>query len=343
MSSTGGSSHMTTDRATGSLKELTLRSHDLALLASSSNYDLTNSADRLQSTYDLQRLFLQIVRIFEPDLFIEAGAKDAGISRRARTFLPSARVVAFEANPFTHRRFDVMHDNAAVGVEYLHLALSEQAGTVTFNLLAAEDGTPAADGNGSLLRHEAPPNGFVEVNVEAVTLDGFFGDSFTQCALWIDVEGASKQVLSGAESVLDRASVLIIELEDRAFWGQEWLRPQIYSYLYDRGLVPVARDFQARYLYNVIFVRESLLETDRLRWALALHSSFSGRPVRVAAPAPAPAPASSRRRPPQPAPASVAAEPSLAPTAAGGPSGSLARDLASAVRQVLRERRAARR
>ncbi|SDP53402.1 methyltransferase, FkbM family [Pedococcus dokdonensis] len=335
MSPAATSSQPSTDVSRVSLKELTLRSHDLTLLASSSNYDLTSAADRLQSTYDLQRLFLQIVRIFEPDLFIEAGAKDAGISRRARTFLPQARVVAFEANPFTHRRFGAMHDNAAVGVEYLHLALSETAGTVQFNLLAEADGTPAADGNGSLLRHEAPPNGFVEVNVEAVTLDGFFGDSFTQCALWIDVEGASKQVLSGAESVLDRASVLIIELEDRAFWGQEWLRPEIYSYLYDRGLVPVARDFQARYLYNVVFVRESLLDTDRLRWALALHASFADRPVRLAAPEPArPAAAAPPARAPGAVPASAAP--------GTGPSASLAGELYGAVRQVLRDRRARR-
>ena len=57
-----------------------------------------------------------------PDLFIEAGAKDACASRRFREGLPDARVVAFEANPFTFKRFKKKIDYPAEGVEYVHRA-----------------------------------------------------------------------------------------------------------------------------------------------------------------------------------------------------------------------------
>jgi hypothetical protein len=81
-------------------------------------------------------------------------------------------------------------------------------------------------------------------------------------------------VLTGGVATLERAAVVMVEVEDRAFWGAEqWLRPDVVSHLYDRGLVPVARDFQSRYQYNIVFVRADLLDVDRVRWALTLFTS----------------------------------------------------------------------
>jgi len=83
----------------------------------------------------------------------------------------------------------------------------------------------------------------------------------------------------------------MVEVEDRALWhGGQWMRTDVVSHLYDRGLVPVARDFQSRYQYNIVFVRATALdEFDRLRWALASFRSSqqSGRATRPASPRPA--------------------------------------------------------
>jgi hypothetical protein len=79
-------------------------------------------------------------------------------------------------------------------------------------------------------------------------------------ALRIGATGAPKAVLTGARRLLDRAAVVLVAVEDRRYWsGDRWPRPQVLSYLYDRGLVPVARDFQSRYAYNVLLVRAELL------------------------------------------------------------------------------------
>ena len=52
----------------------------------------------------------------------------------------------------------------------------------------------------------------------------------------------------------------MVEVEEQPFWGSEhWLRRQVVSYLFDLGLVPVARDFEYRYQYNILFVRAELL------------------------------------------------------------------------------------
>jgi len=258
------------------LKALSIRINDLALLEAAASFDLHDPDERRRSTGQLERLFFQLVRVLQPDLFVEAGANDASASCRARGLLPQANIVAFEANPLVHGRHEGSDRIGRARIEYVHRALSDEVGSVSFNLMQAEDGTPQADGNGSLLRHQDQPHGFTEVEVEATPLDTYLAvKTHSRCALWVDVEGASRQVLTGARRTLDRADVVMIEVEDRAFWGQDWLRADVVSFLYDRGLLAVARDFQARYLYNIVFVRESLLEVDRVRWALTLHRSES--------------------------------------------------------------------
>jgi len=252
-----------------SARELLLRSLDLSLLTSAHRYDVLDKGERDRSVTELSGLFFHLAGILGTDLFIECGAKDARSSRRARRRLNPRRIVAFEANPYTYRRFAKANAAPAHGVEYLHTALSDEVGTVTFNVLQTADGRPRSDVQASLLRRQDQlATGFAETTVDATTLDHFFaGDTSERIALWIDVEGAARNVLSGGTRLLDRAALLIIEVEDRRWWGEEqWLRADVASFLYERGMLPVARDFQSRYQYNMIFVRSGLLDTDRVRW-----------------------------------------------------------------------------
>jgi FkbM family methyltransferase len=283
------------------MKASVLLSRDLAMLGTASKYNLEDPAEKARSCQDLSRLFFHIANILDVDLFIEAGAKDGASSRRARRVLDPKRVVAFEANPFTYERFAAVN-RSAENVEYVHLALSDEPGTVTFNVLRTKDGTPRADGQASLLKRENEKSkGFVEVTVDATTLDSYFaGYEFERSAVWVDVEGAARPVLTGGVAMLERAAVVMVEVEDRAFWGAEqWLRPDVVSHLYDRGLVPVARDFQSRYQYNIVFVRAGLLDVDRVRWALTLFTSTGYS---------APGDSSEAARAPRPTVASVTAK-----------------------------------
>ena len=256
---------------------------DRQLFAHASAYDVNSKSDRLRSCGDLTEFFFQLVRVLQPDLFIEAGAKDGASSRYARRFLKDSRIVAFEANPFTFERFEPTFRKGKSNVEYLNLALSNEAGEIAFNVNVAADGSPRADGQGSLMAFGGDKSDFagtVEVTAKATTMDDFFpAQSFNSCALWVDVEGASEMVLTGGHETLQKADVVIIEVEDRAYWDGQWLRSDVVNYLLDHGLVPVSRDFQSRYLYNLVFVRYDKLEVDRVRWALTHHLSRSGHPV----------------------------------------------------------------
>jgi FkbM family methyltransferase len=266
-------------------KRLALRMYDLNLFGTAQHYDLRERAERSRSASDLARFFFRVVRACQPSLFIDAGAKDAGSSRRARRYLQTARIVAFEANPYTYKRFSSI-SKPEHRVEYVHLALSDNDGLVTFNVRKSAEGTPIADGRGSLLRRRDEEHGHEEVTVPAATLDKFFSDfPFDSCALWIDVEGACGAVLRGGNNVLGKASVALVEVEDREFWEQSWKMPDVASFLYDRGMVAIARDFQSRYQYNVVFVRDSLLHNDEFRFLLTQYRSAASNRPQVVQPA----------------------------------------------------------
>lgn len=270
----------TADAAVDSLKSAVLLSRELAMMSTAVKYDVDKRADRVRSRRDLVRLFFKLVNLSDVDLFVEAGAKEASASRRVKKALPDARVVAFEGNPYTHRKF--VPDNAEADVEYLNLALSDHPGPITFNVLRDEQGAPRSDGQSSLLKRQRSEQdalrGFDEVTVQGVTLDGFFeGHGFERAAIWMDVEGACKFVLGGGADLLSRTAVMMVEVETRKYWGEDhWLQDQVVAHLYDYGLVPVARDFEFVFQYNIVFVRADTLATnERLGWALTRFASLA--------------------------------------------------------------------
>ncbi len=218
-------------------------------------YDMSMPPERFTTVERLVEEFFERVDPELIGLFVEAGAKEAGASVRASD-LGVDQVVAFEANPYTHRRF--VESVSAAGVDYRHAALTDEPGPQRFHVRLNEHGGPIADGQASLLIRPDHEPGYEEVEVDGVRLDEAVADLPGRVAMWVDVEGASSWVLRGASSVLDRTDVLIIEVEDRAAWdGQEWLHLDVVRHLWAHGLRPVARDLQSRFQFNVLFVRPS--------------------------------------------------------------------------------------
>jgi len=248
---------------------------DLHLFSTSAFYDLEKKSERLRSVADIERFFFRLAGILGSDLFVEAGARDAASSVRARRHLANARIVAFEANPLNYTRHRHNIRLAENGVEYLHKALSDQSGTAEFNVQIV-NGRASADGQGSILPRPGA-EGEETVSVDAVRLDEFFPKgTFTSCCIWVDVEGATQQVLKGAEEMLPSVDLLFVEVEDRAVWDGQWLSYDVMSFLNDKGFLPVARDYQSRYQYNVLFLRREILLKDRVRFAMTEHVSRVG-------------------------------------------------------------------
>lgn len=224
---------------------------------------------RARSTASLVELYFSLVAGLEIALHLEIGAKDAQASRRA-VALPHVRVaVAFEANPSTHRRF--ASELAMARVDYLHLAAGDRDGTATLYVRRRNRKT-VANGKASLVAYGMKRRRAVEVPIRS--LDGVLRERLSdgsqmRAALWIDVEGAQAPVLRGAGSTLDDTDVLIVEVESRElFDGQEWLAPDVVGHLASAGFMPIARDAQSRYQFNMVFVKRDLAGTQTVRHCL---------------------------------------------------------------------------
>lgn len=238
--------------------------YETQLLSTSGYFSLWEPHARKHSNRALVELFFGIALTTKPDLFIEAGAKMAEASRRARRMLPDAKVVAFEASPENYNRFSVEFPFKDENIDYLHYALSNKTGTITFNMQAKIDGVETRKnlGNNSILKRKRKGVEYNEVTVPSMRLDDYF-KSPKKSAIWIDVEGANQQVLQGGKNTLRKARVVMIEVSDAQFWRGEWGARKVISFMYDLGFTPVARDFEFSGQHNIVFVRNNVLRDDK--------------------------------------------------------------------------------
>ena len=156
-------------------------------------------------------------------------------------------------------------NHAKHGVEYLHYALSDIEGTIDFSIrLSSKLGkVPSNSGANSILARANPEGSeFQKVSVPSRRLDDFFPDA-KNCAMWVDVEGATKQVLGGGARTLKATQIAIVEVEDQEIWEGQWKAGQVISAMLDAGLVPVARDFEFKGQYNIVFLNRRLFTSDR--------------------------------------------------------------------------------
>jgi FkbM family methyltransferase len=218
----------------------------------------------------VENAFRDLCRDLAPTVSLEIGAHEARFSRRLKEEVPTARVVAFEANPHVHKKYAASHADS--GIEYLHLAISETDGTVELGIPrefhnAAKGrrySKPKTNRMASIASHVLAEE-VDTVTVPSTPLDTFLsvGDDDVVVA-WIDVEGASGPVLSSGVKVLSRASLVYIEVESEPLWDGQWLDIDVARFFADCGLVPVLCDNQRPHQYNVVFASAEIASQRRM-------------------------------------------------------------------------------
>lgn len=234
--------------------------HQVNLLATAHPFDLWEKGGRAASARALDDLFFEIVKILEPSLFVEAGAKMAEASFRVRKNSERIRIVAFEASPENFNKFSIELPFESKNIEYKHAAVSDKSGTVTFYNLTEISGEKVWNNFGAssiLQRHDACSK-YTEVTVPSISLDGQFNKP-ERCVIWVDVEGANEQVIVGGQKFFSRAEAVLIETSYEPIWYGEWTASKVIAEFFDLGLIPVARDFEYIRNFNILFVRRSLL------------------------------------------------------------------------------------
>lgn len=248
---------------------------DLMLMQTASYYRLAQLTERERSKRDLGDLFLTLQEKTKPDLSVEIGAYQAAFSTEMKKRLPHLQAFAFEANPHVFEHFSKSDEIKNSGVEYLHMAITGFTGNTEF--LIRTDIASKVNAVSSLLSRPGPEPEPVLVPCTSLT-DYFAKRHFDEekfCA-WIDVEGASKDVLIGAEATLNRCLSMFIEVEEYPYWSGQWLFWDVQRYLATHGLIPVARDFEYPHQFNVLFIAQTLLHDISVRHELERYYSKLG-------------------------------------------------------------------
>jgi FkbM family methyltransferase len=262
--------------------DLIVHAFDLALLQTASRHDLSSQKGRFETARALAGLFeALVVRAAHPQVTFELGAHAGRFSRAVKAASPQTQVHAFEANPYTHARF--LPELQALDVGYHHLAAGDEDKDCVFKVARSRDGADLKLTLGSnSLRTKAQDIEYEDAPVRMTTVDAFAaaqGLAGQPTALWIDAEGCAFEVLTGARRTLEDVQLLMVEVEDRQFWIGQKTAPEVKRLLFRSGFIPVARDFEFKSQYNMIFMRPALYEQHPVRQVLEL--SFAGSPPKV--------------------------------------------------------------
>lgn len=188
--------------------------------------------------------FIDIQKIMLPKLTIEVGAYDADFSKAMIGV--AKEVYAFEASPYVYEKFKNIE-----GVDYRNLAISDVSGQIDFEIQTDQHRLTS---NNSIMKRNDKGNKEY-ISVESATLNDLFKDK-KSIALWIDCEGASKQVLTGASEILHSVDSIFIEVETAKFWKDQWLEIDVREYLSDFGFRLSRSEPQYTNQYNQIYLRK---------------------------------------------------------------------------------------
>lgn len=221
-------------------------------------------------------LFYQLLGSLRPATVLDVGSLDGTHALRFRKLVPGARIVAFEANP---RNVAALRDSVPfqqANIELVPKAVSNRDGSLTFFVEEASSSETWRKGISSMRARTEGSLGAVPTEVESVRLDTFVSarsDLPGPIALWIDVEGASYEVLQGIEAIHDQILLLHVEVETREFWAGQHLKPEVESLLDSLGFACIARG-PADDQHDLVYLRRAALQGDRRQVRSALLRSW---------------------------------------------------------------------
>lgn len=189
--------------------------------------------------------FHLLIAFLKPEVILDIGSMDGADSKRFARLVPTARIIAFEGNPYNYRAMlnDVELGNTSIRLE--HRLVSDMAGETRFFVQRPlEDTTGFNRGTSSTLARSLEDAQAEEVIVDAVRVDDFLDSEYpsaTNVAAWIDVEGFSHGVIGSMSRAAQRIKVLHVEVETKEIWPGQKLETDVLALAEELGLVIIAR------------------------------------------------------------------------------------------------------
>lgn len=212
------------------------------------------------------------------DVVCDVGSLNGADALRFRRAAPNADIIAFEPNPENYQAMLATPALRRAAVATLPYAAAERDGEAEFYVVpVAGPEHLARRGMSSLYQRSEPERRGKAVRVSTRRLDGILAARNIEgkrIALWIDAEGAAYEVLQGATGILDRVSLIHVEVETAPCIGAtQKLHGDVAALLAGLGFCELATDCRTDSLqFNALYVRRGL--PAKLRAQLAYHARF---------------------------------------------------------------------
>jgi len=194
--------------------------------------------------------FLELQKFLKPNISVEVGAFDADFSQFMAQQI-GVDCFAFEASPYVYEKFkEVLKD-----INYINMAVSNHEGKSDFQIQMEFD--PANVGHNSIKKRNEEKQ-YRYIDVDSTSLDLFFKEKFdNNFCLWIDCEGASREVLEGGRNLLESVTSIYIETETENYWNESWLESDVEEFLNKRDFELIHKSFAYIGQNNCIFVKRN--------------------------------------------------------------------------------------
>src|SRR5689334_17588636 len=166
---------------------------------------------------DTAKLFERLLPHVAPRVICDVGSMNGADAMRCSRAVPSAKVFAFEPNPYNLAPMLADAKLRELGVEVIGRAVAAQEMAAPFHVLRADYSTSNYQrGRSSMYPAVVAAEHLEMVEVPAVRLDAFLAtraNADARLALWVDAEGMAYEALAGAAGVRTNLDLVHVEVE----------------------------------------------------------------------------------------------------------------------------------
>lgn len=176
---------------------------------------------------------------------MDIGSMDGADSKRFRSLLKQAELIAFEANPENYRLMNIDKEIRNKKIRVVNQLVSVDEGAQSFYIQRPSTaGNNFNRGTSSALPRAEPGMLNEEVRVKSIRIDSFLNNNYPQAdkvAMWVDVEGFAYEVLESMQNASDHIKLIHVEVETRECWPGQRLEPEVVQLLENMGYVLLAQ------------------------------------------------------------------------------------------------------
>ncbi len=209
-------------------------------------------------------LFNLLLKYVKPDLVCDVGSMDGSDAIRFAKMLPLSKVILFEANKNNYELIinnDVIQQNS---IEAFNEIVSNIDGTKVFHKVKASE-TAGVDqhlqGMSSTLSRKEDSRISDVVELQSVRLDTKLKmlGNFECIVLWIDVEGATYEVIESLSGIKEKVKLIHAEVETKTIWQDQKLKEDVEQLAADMGYVVLAHG-RNEIQHDIILMEKMFLE-----------------------------------------------------------------------------------